>query len=114
MNMKLNFAFLVTFSLAMATGRAVSAEEAPPLVVTLQDHVFTPKEIHFAADKRVDIVVRNNDDAPEEFESPGLKVEKVVPGKSQIVVHIKPVAHGRYTFVGEYHEKTARGVAVVE
>ena len=42
-----------------------------------------------------------------------LKVEKVVPGASTLVIHVKPVLPGRYTFLGEYHEKTARGLAVV-
>ncbi len=85
-----------------------------PVAVTIHDHVFSPKEIHLPADQRVDIIVINDDPAPEEFESPGLKVEKVVPGKSQLVIHVKPVLPGRYTFVGEYHEKTARGLAVVQ
>ena len=87
---------------------------ADPIMVTIHDHQFTPKEIRLPANQRVDITVKNDDDALEEFESPGLKVEKVVPAKSQLVIHVKPVSPGRYTFVGEYHEKTARGLAVVE
>jgi heme/copper-type cytochrome/quinol oxidase subunit 2 len=95
-------------------GLAPSARAAEPLKITIQDHVFHPSEIHFPADQKIEIVVENLDATAEEFESPGLKIEKVVPAKSQVTLRIRPTAHGRYTFVGEYHEKTARGQAVVE
>jgi plastocyanin domain-containing protein len=106
----LNFVFL---ALALSALTNASAAEKP-ILITIKDHKFSPTEIHLPANQRVDITVKNEDSAPEEFESPGLKVEKVIPGNSQLVVHIKPIAPGRYTFVGEYHEKSARGLAVVE
>ena len=51
---------------------------------------------------------------PEEFESHALKVEKVVPGKSKGIVRIGPLKAGKYPFVGEYHESTAKGVITAE
>jgi heme/copper-type cytochrome/quinol oxidase subunit 2 len=90
---------------------AISGE---PTLITIHDHQFSPKEIHLPANQRFDITVKNEDTSLEEFESPGLKVEKVVPAGATLVIHVKPISPGRYTFVGEYHEKTARGLAVVE
>ena len=84
------------------------------LVVTIQNHVFSPTEIHIPANQKFEFKVKNLDDSAEEFESPGLKIEKVVAAKSEVLIRLKPVAEGRYTFVGEYHEKTARGLAVVK
>jgi hypothetical protein len=43
-----------------------------------------------------------------------LKVEKVIAGKSKGVVRIGPLKPGRYPFVGEYHEATAKGVIIAE
>jgi len=62
----------------------------------------------------VTITVINQDATAEEFESSILKVEKVIAGKSQGVVRIGPLAPGRYPFVGEYHESTAKGVVIAE
>ena len=66
------------------------------------------------ANKRVTITVINDDATPEEFESKALKVEKVIPGKSKGVVRIGPLKPGRYPFVGEFHEDTAKGTVIAE
>ncbi|HET9619143.1 MAG TPA: cupredoxin domain-containing protein, partial [Pseudolabrys sp.] len=55
-----------------------------------------------------------NDATPEEFESHALKIEKVVVGNAKGVVRIGPLKAGKYPFVGEYHEDTAKGVIVAE
>jgi len=87
---------------------------AEGLTLTLKDHRFTPEEIKVPANKRVMITVINNDATPEEFDSSALKVEKVVPGKAKGVVRIGPLKPGRYPFMGEYHESTAKGVVIAE
>ncbi len=61
------------------------------------------------ANKRVVITVINNDITPEEFESNELRVEKVIAGNSKGTVRIGPLKPGRYPFVGEFHEATAKG-----
>ena len=48
------------------------------------------------------------------FVSKKLKVEKVIPGKSKSVVRFGPLKPGRYEFVGEFHEDSAKGVVVAE
>jgi hypothetical protein len=93
---------------------AGSADESKPLVITLQNHVFQPTEIHFPSHQKAEIVVKNLDPTPEEFESGALNIEKVIAGQSEGRVHIRPTEHGHYTFVGEYHEKTARGVLIAD
>ena len=91
-----------------------AAVRADGLTLTLKDHKFTPEEIKVPANKRVEITLVNEDATPEEFDSKALKVEKVVPGKSKGIVRIGPLKPGRYPFVGEYHESTAKGVVVAE
>jgi len=90
------------------------AASAAPIPVTLKDHKFTPSEIHVKANEPAVIALTNNDDTAEEFDSPALKVEKVVAGHSAGEVHLRPLAPGRYPYTGEYHEDTAHGVVIAE
>jgi len=87
---------------------------AQDFAVTIKNHRFTPAEIKVPANKRVQLTVVNDDPTPEEFESHEMKVEKVIPGKSKGVVRIGPLKPGRYPFVGEFNEATAKGVVIAE
>ena len=93
---------------------APALARADDLTLTIKDHKFTPSEIKVPANKRVQLTVVNDDPAPEEFDSSALKVEKVIPGKSKGIVRIGPLKPGRYPFIGEYHESTAKGVVIAE
>jgi hypothetical protein len=100
----------VTVALALAPAGAKAAD----YTLTLKNHRFTPSEIKVPANKRVKLTVVNDDATPEEFDSDALRVEKVLAGKSKGVVRIGPLKAGRYPFIGEYHESTAKGVVVAE
>ena len=99
-------AALVTF--------APTSLRAQEFTITIKDHKFTPTELKVPANKRIEITVINDDATAEEFESKPMKVEKVIPGKSKGVVRIGPLKPGRYPFVGEFHEATAKGVLIAE
>jgi len=88
---------------------------APPeYTVVIKDHRFEPATITVPAGQKVKLVVENQDATPEEFESHSLKREKVIKGGSKATIYIGPLKPGKYEFVGEYHEKTARGAIVVK
>jgi len=93
---------------------AAHAEDVFATTITIRGHRFDPPEIHVPAGKRISLTVINADPLSEEFDSPALKVEKVIAGNSQGVVHISPLNPGRYDFVGEYHEETAKGHVIAE
>ncbi len=104
-------------ALALAAALLIFAPalaRADDLTLTLENHRFTPAEIKVPANKRVKLILINNDPTPEEFESHELRVEKVIPGKSKGIVRIGPLKPGRYPFFGEYHEATAKGVVIAE
>jgi uncharacterized protein (DUF58 family) len=104
--------FLVGLAGLLVMGAANA--RAQEYVLTIKDHRFTPTEIKVPANKRVQITVVNDDPTPEEFESHEMKVEKVIPGKSKAVVRVGPLKPGRYPFVGEFHEATAKGTLIAE
>src|SRR5262249_55470041 len=101
---------IVLAALGMASVHAVAQD----FNLTIRNHKFEPQEIRVPAGKRVSISVTNEDASAEEFESPSLKVEKVIPGKSKGVVRIGPLAPGRYEFFGDFHADTAKGVVIAE
>lgn len=92
----------------------VSALAETPLGLTLKDHKFTPSTIHVKAGQPNVITMTNNDDTAEEFDSSSLKVEKVVAGHSSGHIRLRPLAPGKYPFMGEYHSATAQGVVIAE
>jgi len=101
---------IVLAALGMASVHAVAQD----FNLTIRNHKFEPQEIRVPAGKRVSISVTNEDASAEEFESPSLKVEKIIPGKSKGVVRIGPLAPGRYEFFGDFHADTAKGVVIAE
>jgi hypothetical protein len=102
-------AFIVIFPFS-----AVTAQERLEFTLVIKNHRFEPAEIVVPADKKVTLVVHNQDPTPEEFESHSLRREKVISGGGKASIFIGPLKPGRYEFFGEYNEKTARGVVIAK
>jgi hypothetical protein len=85
-----------------------------PIPVTLQNHKFSPAEIHVKANTPAVIALTNKDATAEEFDSTSLKVEKVVAGNSSGNVRVRALAPGKYPFMGEYHSATAEGFVIAQ
>jgi hypothetical protein len=83
------------------------------VTITLKDHHFRPAESSVPAGKAIVIVVKNFDQAPAEFESNMLRVEKVVTGGGTITMRIRPLEPGRYRFFDDFHPQT-EGYLVVK
>ena len=90
------------------------AAQEPAYTLVVKDHKFQPTEIEIPADKKIALIVKNEDPTPEEFESVELRREKVVAGGEQITVYIGPLKPGRYEFFGDFNPATARGHIVVK
>jgi hypothetical protein len=90
------------------------AARAQEVTISIKNHKFEPTELRVPANKRVSIVVSNEDATPEEFESISMKVEKIIPGKSKGLVRVGPLPPGRYDFFGDFNQATAQGVLIAE
>jgi len=100
---------------ALAAPRATAAEA--DYVVQIKGHHFLPAEVHIPAGKKVRIIIDNQDDSQEEFDSHSLNREKHIPPHARIILFIGPLDPGRYIFEGENHNDgagAALGVVVVE
>ena len=84
------------------------------IALAIRDHRFEPAEIRVPAGQKVKLVVHNQDATPEEFESHALNREKLIAPGAKASIFVGPLTAGRYAFVGEFHDKTARGAIVAE
>lgn len=86
----------------------------PVFELRIRDHLFHPARLNIPANQKVKLLVINEDDSPEEFESYELNREKVIMGGQKTVIFIGPLAPGEYPFFGEFNPRTAQGVVVAE
>jgi len=98
-------ALLVGVALALLP-RAIAAEDAVTLSVTIKDHKFDPAELHAPPNTPIDIKIKNAGDIVMEFESSDLHFEKIVPVGREGVVHVRPQQPGRYNFFDDFHHET--------
>lgn len=105
---------LLATGLVLALGVTAAQAADNEVLIVIKNHRFEPAEVKVPAGQRVKLVVHNQDPTPEEFESHSLNREKVVPPGGKVSIFIGPLKPGRYPFFGEYNEKTAQGVIVVE
>ena len=96
-------------------GAAAQGAGAPTEIsLTIEKNRFAPEEIRVKAGAPFILVITNKDGAPEEFESRDLRIEKVIPAGKTLRVRMPALKPGTYAFVGEYHEKTAKGKIIAE
>ncbi len=89
------------------------AQEGSP-IITIKDHKFVPAELIVPADKKIKLVIENDDATPEEFESYDLNREKIIGGKSSSTLYVGPLKPGIYKYFGEFHQNTAQGTIVAQ
>lgn len=109
--MKLKGVFAIVL---LGVGSSPLAASTDQYELTITNHRFEPAELVVPADTRVQLVVHNDDDLPEEFESNSLHVEKMIGPNQSAVVKIGPLSAGEYEFFGEIHSDTARGRIIVK
>lgn len=107
----LNGWFLATFLLVVSS---LTWGEIPEFRIIIKNHKFQPTEIVVPANTKIRLIVDNQDSTPEEFESDDLHREKIIAGNKSVKIMIGPLKPGRYPFVGEFHEDTARGVVIAQ
>lgn len=82
--------------------------------LTIKDHKFVPDVLEVPANTKFKLIVKNEDSTAEEFDSSKLHREKVIAAGKEGIINLGPLKPGTYNFVGEYHEKTAKGRLVAK
>ena len=105
---------VVFLSIACSTALASAADTPPELTLTLDQHRFSPEELRVKANTPFILVITNKDKEDEEFEISSLRIEQIVSGGKTLPLKMPALKPGTYEFVGEFHEKTAKGRIVAE
>lgn len=90
------------------------AQEVSEVALQIEQNRFQPEEIRVKAGQPFVLVITNKDKGPEELESKDLRIEKIVPAGKTLRLRMPALKAGSYGFVGEYHEKTAKGRIIAE
>ncbi len=99
-------AFLLVFA-------APAFAEEPKVTIAVRDHQFVPAEVPVPAGVKVELIIRNEQTTPAEFESKSLHREKVVAPGASASIFVGPLKPGRYEFLDDFHPAT-RGFLVVQ
>lgn len=91
---------------------ALWAEESYTII--LKNHLFTPAQVEVPANRKVKLIIENQDPQVEEFDSFELNREKVLFPNRKSVIYIGPLAPGEYSFFGEFSPNTAQGIVIVK
>ena len=105
---------LLTIMLICGAAVPARAEEPPTFEIAIKDHKFHPAELEVPANRKIKLIVKNQDPTPEEFESYELNREKVISGNSQATIFVGPLEPGTYPFFGEFNQATAQGKIVAK
>jgi len=102
---------LVALLLVLFAAPAVAEE--PKVTIAIRDHQFIPAEVPVPAGVKVELIIRNEQTTPAEFESTSLHREKVVAAGATASLFIGPLKPGRYEFFDDFHPAT-RGALVAK
>ncbi len=92
---------------------APALADNPAVAIAIRDHQFVPAEVAIPAGSKIELVIRNEQPTPAEFESTSLHREKVVTPAGSVSVFVGPLSPGRYEFFDDFHPET-RGFVVVK
>jgi plastocyanin len=107
------FARIILLAAGLILASAATAQPAE-FTIVIKNHRFEPAELTVPAGQKIKLIIDNQDDSAEEFESNELKREKIVAPLSKITVFIGPLEPGRYPYFGEFHMDTALGTIIAK
>ena len=93
---------------------APPAFAADDFSLMIKDHKFEPETLQIPAGSRVKLTITNGDPTAEEFESRDLHVEKMIPAGQRVTVYVGPLKNGEYSFVGDLHQDSAKGILLAK
>lgn len=95
-------------------GSAYGDDKVVRIEIHIKEHKFIPDVVEVPAGKKIELTIYNQDKTAEEFESPDLKREKLIPGNTKIKIILAPLKAGEYKFFGEFFLETAQGKLIVK
>lgn len=89
------------------------AASFPAARLVIKNQSFEPQTLTIPAGQQVEILVKNSDTFPAEFESTDLSREKVIPGGTILPLYVGPLSPGSYQFFNDFHPSSSGTIVVV-
>lgn len=89
-------------------------DEILEIKIVIKDHKFVPNIVEVPKSTKIKLIIHNEDDTVEEFESHDLHREKIVMPHDSIKIILAPLKPGKYDFFGDFHQDTAQGFLIVK
>ncbi|OHU85165.1 cupredoxin domain-containing protein [Pseudoalteromonas amylolytica] len=105
---------LVSLSVTLYLFFTCKVQAIDSVNIVLRNHLFLPAEVEVPAGKKVRLIIDNQDDTAEEFDSFDLNREKVLFPHRKSTIYIGPLSVGEYRFFGEFSPNTAQGKVIVK
>jgi cupredoxin-like protein len=99
----------LTLALTLAAALVYAADTPAEISLMLDKHRFSPEEIQVKANVPFVLVITNKDNEDEDLEMAALRIDKTIPAGKTVSVKMPALKPGTYEFIGEFHEKTAKG-----
>lgn len=100
---------VLTLAVTLIVALVYAADTPTELTLILDQHRFNPEQIQVKANTPFVLVITNKDNEDEDFEMAALRIDKTVPAGKTVRLNLPALKPGTYEFVGEFHEKTAKG-----
>lgn len=95
--------FLTCLVLGAAAVPDCASAANPAQILVIHDKQFEPRQLYVPADVKLELVIRNLDGLPVEFESYDLSREIVVPGHGEVTFFVGPLLPGNYQFFNDFN-----------
>lgn len=99
---------------AVLAGLLAAPAWAGDYTIVFKDGTYDPPRLEVQAADSIKIVLRNDGTTPVEFESLGLRKEKVLGAGVQSFVVLRGPGPGEYDFFDDFHPDAGKGVIVVK
>lgn len=109
--MRQGFRIVLLFAVLFS---APAYADTPEQHLSIKNHVFAPQELTVPANRKIKLIVKNEDSEAAEFESYELNREKVVPANGEITVYLDPLDPGTYPFFDDFHRDTTTGKVIAK
>jgi hypothetical protein len=111
--LRIRFLILAGFVFALGTACLFAGDE-PVFKIAFQDGAVAPLRLEVPANRRFQLLLRNDGETPAEFESSELQKEKVLAPKTTAVLIFRTLEPGEYPFFDDFHPAAPKAVLIAK
>jgi uncharacterized protein (DUF58 family) len=111
---KFGLVLFAAFALGLGAVCSFAEEVEPVFTIAFKDGTVAPLRVEVPANKRFQLVLRNDGETPAEFESSELRKEKVLAPKTTATLVFRTLDPGEYPFFDDFHPDAPKAVLIAK